>query len=94
MSVGLQRLREDADRVRQGALDKGEDTRGWWMRARLDMRRREAQGQADVLRNGRKSISERIGVPSRGGRPTARRDADLRAWSIELAVASRNWPRW
>src|SRR5438045_1726972 len=25
MSVGLQRLREDADRVRQGAIDKGED---------------------------------------------------------------------
>ena len=25
MSVGSQRLREDADRVRQGAIDKGED---------------------------------------------------------------------
>ena len=68
MSVGLQRLREDADRIRKGAHDKGEDPAMVDAALSLDVRRREAQGEADALRNGRKSTSERIGDAIKGSR--------------------------
>ena len=62
MSAGLQRLREDAQTVRDGAIKKGEDPTLVDRAIALDVARREAQGQADALRNEKKGVSERIVV--------------------------------
>jgi seryl-tRNA synthetase len=67
MSVGLQRIREDAATVREGAVRKGEDPTLVDRAIDLDARRREAQGQADALRSEKKGISERIGAAIKGG---------------------------
>src|SRR2546427_3206421 len=50
MSVGLQRLREDADAIRKGAIDKGEDPRLVDQALALDAERRRVQSDADGLR--------------------------------------------
>ena len=53
--------------------------------SRLDVQRREAQGEADALRNGRKAASERIGAAIKGGAaPDGPEVAELRAHSTEL----------
>ena len=48
MSVGLQRLREDAERIRKGARDKGEDPGLVDAAILLDVQRREARGRQDA----------------------------------------------
>lgn len=85
MSVGLQRLREDAQTVRDGAVRKGEDPTLVDRAIALDMARREAQGQADQLRNEKKGLSERIGASIKGGvDPRGTEVAALRSRSQEL----------
>jgi seryl-tRNA synthetase len=85
VSVGLQRLREDARTVREGAVKKGEDATLVDRAIALDVARREAQGQADQLRNEKKGLSERIGTSIKGGAdPRGPEVAALRARSQEL----------
>jgi seryl-tRNA synthetase len=85
MSVGLQRLREDAETVRQGAIKKGEDPALVDRAIALDADRREAQGQADQLRNEKKGLSERIGAAIKGGMaPQGPEVSGLRAGSHGL----------
>ena len=67
MSVGLQRLREDAERVRQGAIDKGEDPALVDAALAADARRRELQGEGDALRAERNTLSKQIGEAIKGG---------------------------
>ena len=67
MSVGLQRLRDDAERVRRGAIDKGEDPTLVDAALELDARRRALLGEGDALRGQRKAVSKQIGDAIRGG---------------------------
>ena len=67
MSVGLQRLREDADRVRQGAVDKGEDPSLVDEALALDARRRELLAEGDRLKAERNQASKAIGESVRAG---------------------------
>ena len=87
MSVGVQRLREDAAAIRAGAIAKGEDPARVDEALRHDARRREASGEADNLRAERKTVSERMGAAIKGGaRPDAPEVAELRARSTELGA--------
>jgi seryl-tRNA synthetase len=67
MSIGLQRLREEPDRVRQGAIDKGEDPAVVDAALQLDARRRALLGEADALRAERNANSREIGEAIRAG---------------------------
>lgn len=67
MSIGLQRLREEPDRIRQGAIDKGDDP-GLVDRAlELDSRRRTLVASSDALKATRNDASRRIGEAIRSG---------------------------
>jgi seryl-tRNA synthetase len=67
MSVGLQRLREDAVTVRQGAIDKGEDPALVDEALAADTRRRELLAEGDRLKAERNQASKAIGEAVRGG---------------------------
>ena len=67
MSVGLARLRSDADLIRKGAVDKREDPSLVDAALAADARRRELQGEADTLRGERNSVSKDIGAAIKGG---------------------------
>ena len=67
MSVGPTRLREEADRIRAGAVAKGEDPALVDEALVIDVERRDALGKGDHLRNRRKQISESIAHALRGG---------------------------
>jgi seryl-tRNA synthetase len=67
VSVGLQRLREESDRLRQGASDKGEDPAMVDTALALDERRRNLVGEADRLKAERNAASKRIGEAVRAG---------------------------
>ena len=85
MSVGLQRLREDAARLRQGAQDKGEDPEAVDRAVALDAQRRELAAEGDGLRAQRKQLSQEIAAGVRGGSdPESERFGDLRARSAAL----------
>jgi len=85
MSVGIQRLREDAETVRRGAIAKGEDPTLVDRAIALDVERRDAQGKADALRAEKKATSERIGAAIKAGAaPGGPEVAELRARSVEL----------
>jgi seryl-tRNA synthetase len=85
MSVGAARLREDAERVRQGAIDKGEDPSTVDAALALDARRRELQGEGDVLRAERNAASKQVGEAIKGGAaPDGTEVAGLRARSTEI----------
>lgn len=85
MSVGIQRLRDDAATVRDGAVKKGEDPTLVDRALEIDARRRDAQGRADALRAEKKRVSERIGTAIRGGAAAGGPEvADLRARSIAI----------
>ena len=80
MSVGLQRLRDDADAVRKGAIDKGEDPAVVDRAIELDARRRELLGEGDRLKAERNSASKRIGEAIKGGAsPDGAEVAELKA---------------
>ena len=87
MSVGVQRLRDDAATIRQGAIAKGEDPGRVDEALALDARRREASGEADNLRAERKQVSERMGTAIKGGaKPDSPDVAALRGRSTELGA--------
>ena len=83
MSVGLQRLREEPDVIRQGAIDKGEDP-GLVDRAlELDERRRALLGESEALKAERNTASKRIGEAIKGGaRPDGPEVAELKSASV------------
>ena len=85
MSVGLQRLREDADAIRKGAIDKGEDPAIVDAALAADARRRELQGEADGLRAERNSVSREIGEAMKAGtKPDAPEVTDRRRRSTQI----------
>jgi seryl-tRNA synthetase len=88
MSVGLARLREEADAIRQGAVDKGEDPALVDAALAADLRRRQLQGEGDVLRAERNAVSKRIGEAIKAGAAADGGDvAGLRSRSTEIGEA-------
>jgi len=84
MSVGLQRLRDDADTVRKGAIDKGEDPALVDEAIAADARRRELLGDGDRLKAERNQASKEIGNAIKGGaKPDGPEVAELRRRSVE-----------
>jgi seryl-tRNA synthetase len=67
MSVGLARLREEPDRIRQGAIDKGEDPSVVDAALALEGKRRQLLGDSDRLKAERNVASKLIGEAIRGG---------------------------
>ena len=67
MSVGVQRLRDEADRIRQGAIDKREDPAIVDRAIETDGRRRRLQQESDQLKAQRNAASKQIGEAIRGG---------------------------
>ena len=67
MSVGVQRLREDAQRIREGAAAKGEDPTLVDEALSLDERRRALLAEGDERKAERNSASKRIGEAIRAG---------------------------
>ena len=85
MSVGLQRLREEPDRIRQGAIDKGEDPSMVDAALAADERRRGLQGEGDALRSERNVVSKQVGEAIKAGAAPGGPDvAALRARSTEI----------
>ena len=83
MSVGLQRLREDADTVRRGAVDKGEDPALVDRAIELDERRRTLLGDGDALKAERNAASKRVGEAIKAGaKPDGPEVAELKAASV------------
>jgi seryl-tRNA synthetase len=88
MSVGLVRLRADAEAIHQGAIDKGEDPAIVDAALAADARRRELQGEADALRAERNTVSKEIGEAIKGGlAPDAAEVAGLRGRSTEIGTS-------
>jgi seryl-tRNA synthetase len=67
VSVGLQRLRDDADALRRGAADKGEDTALVDRAIELDERRRARIETIDANKASRNRVSAQIADAIRGG---------------------------
>jgi seryl-tRNA synthetase len=84
MSVGLQRLRDEPDLLRQGAIDKGEDPAVIDRALELDERRRALLAEGDGLKAERNAESKRIGEAIRGGAdPNGPEVAGLKAASTK-----------
>jgi seryl-tRNA synthetase len=86
VSVGLQRLREEPDRIRQGAVDKGEDPTLVDRALTVDEERRRRLAERDGLKARRNELSEAVGQRIRDGAdPKADPEVlRLRAESSEL----------
>ena len=83
MSVGLQRLRDEPDAIRKGAVDKGEDPAIVDRALELDARRRQLLGESEALKAERNAASKRIGEAIKGGAsPDGPEVADLKAASV------------
>ncbi len=83
MSVGLQRLRDEPDVIRKGAIDKGEDPAVVDRALELDARRRQLLGESEALKAERNAASKRIGEAIKGGAaPDGPEVADLKASSV------------
>jgi seryl-tRNA synthetase len=83
MSVGLQRLRDEPDVIRQGAIDKGEDPVLIDRALELDGERRRLLGESEALKAERNAVSKRIGEAIKGGaKPDGPEVADLKAASV------------
>jgi seryl-tRNA synthetase len=67
MSIGLARLREEPDRIRKGAIDKGEDPSVVDAALALEGKRRQLLGDSDRLKAERNASSKRIGEAIRAG---------------------------
>ena len=88
MSVGIQRLREEPDLIRRGAIDKGEDASLVDQALATDERRRALLGKADGLKAERNAISKQIGESIRSGAdPEGPEVAGLRARSTAIGDA-------
>jgi seryl-tRNA synthetase len=82
MSVGLQRLREDAEAIRQGATAKGEDPGLVDQAIDVDAERRRLLAETEALKAERNAASKRIGEAIQGGAaPNGPEVAELRAAS-------------
>jgi seryl-tRNA synthetase len=87
MSIGLARLREEPERIRQGAIDKGEDPSIVDAALALETRRRELLGESDQLKAERNSASRQIGEAIRAGAaPTGPEVAALRKASTDAGT--------
>src|ERR1035437_2558003 len=87
MSIGLARLREEPERIRQGAIDKGEDPSIVDAALALETRRRELLGESDQLKAERNSASKQIGEAIRAGAvPTGPEVAALRKASTDAGA--------
>ena len=87
MSVGLQRLREDADTIRDGAIRKGEDPDLIDRAIELDAERRRLLAENEALKAERNTASKRIGEAIKGGAaPDGPEVADLRAASTAAGL--------
>ena len=85
MSVGLQRLREEPDHLRRGAVDKGEDPSVVDRALELDERRRALLAEGDALKAERNAASKRIGEAIRAGAdPNGPEVAELKAESTRV----------
>ena len=62
MSVGTQRLRDDADRLRAGAIAKREDPKVVDAALEADAARRDLSQRVDTLRTERKRLSAEVGA--------------------------------
>jgi seryl-tRNA synthetase len=67
MSVGVQRLRDEPDVIRTGALDKGEDATLVDTALALDARRRALLGEADARKAERNTASKQVGDAIKAG---------------------------
>ncbi|MEO5966501.1 MAG: serine--tRNA ligase [Candidatus Limnocylindrales bacterium] len=87
MSVGVQRLREEPDQIRQGAIDKREDPSTVDSAIEVDATRRRLQSESDTLKSERNTASRQIGEAIRGGaRPDGPEVAQLRVASTDAGV--------
>ncbi|HUH16521.1 MAG TPA: serine--tRNA ligase, partial [Methylomirabilota bacterium] len=85
MSVGLQRLRDDADLLRRAATDKGEDPTMVDRALELDDRRRALLAEGDARKAERNVASNQIGEAIRGGAdPGSPEVASLRETSTRV----------
>ncbi len=83
MSVGIQRLRDDADAIRQGARDKGHDTALIDQALAADEQRRSLLGEIDSARAQRKAVSAQVAEAMKAKAPNAE---ELRAQSVALGT--------
>ena len=84
MSIGLARLRGEPDRIRQGAIDKGEDPSIVDQALELEGKRRELLQDSDSLKAERNAASKKIGDAIRtGAAPNGPEVAELRAASTK-----------
>jgi len=82
VSVGVQRLRDEPDRIRDGAVRKGEDPALVDRALEVDAERRRLLGESETLKAGRNDASKRIGEAIKGGAaPNGPEVADLRSAS-------------
>ncbi len=87
MSVGIQRLRDESEVVRTGAIDKGEDPALVDRALEVDARRRTLQAEADGLRADRNVASREIGERIQAGaRPDGPEVAELRTRSTDAGA--------
>jgi seryl-tRNA synthetase len=85
VSVGLQRLREEPDRLRQGARDKGEDPEIVDQAVDADAQRRHLAAESDGLKAQRNELSREVGTAIKGGADPGGREVEaLKARSSEL----------
>jgi seryl-tRNA synthetase len=83
MSVGLQRLRDEPDAIRRGAIDKGEDPSVIDQALELDTKRRRLLGESEAHKAERNAVSKRIGEAIKGGAtPDGPEVAALKAASV------------
>jgi seryl-tRNA synthetase len=88
MSIGLARLREEPERIRQGAIDKGEDPAIVDAALELETTRRRLLAESDRLKAERNAASKTIGEAIRGGAaPNGPEVAALRKASTDAGVA-------
>ncbi len=87
MSIGLARLREEPDRIRQGAIDKGEDPSIIDAALALEGKRRDLLGESGLLKAERNAASKQIGEAIRGGAaPSGPEVAALRQASTDAGA--------
>jgi seryl-tRNA synthetase len=84
VSVGLQRIRDDADRIRAGAQAKGEDPALIDRAQALDLERRQLLSRVEGMRARRKEISARVGEAMKSGGEAAANVSELKGESVEL----------
>jgi len=83
MSVGLQRLRDEPETIRKGAVDKGEDPAVVDRALDLDARRRQLLGESEGLKAERNAASKRVGEAiKRGAARDSAEVAELKAASV------------